>query len=183
MKANAAILKWILLAGFMTGILFANLVGEEKLEQVGAFSFLQEQEWNRKEQKVTTDAATLIEKRAVVWMLFFVFGVSPAFFILFWGLTFWVGFSLGLLETVAAFADGLLGVWHVNTALFPQFLFYFLAFYLLYRKRAQQKKQTTDRFVHGGCTKTGLKKTGYAILETLILFLLVMLGILTENYK
>lgn len=166
-------------AGFIAGIVMANLSGRKLISQLGIFG---EYFWMQLGQ-IKLDAGVMFwyvfEKRMLLFLIVLVFGVTGLGTTLVYMLAAWMGGSLGFLFSAAVIQKGIGGLVMCVMGFVPHGLFYLPAGILMMLKTCR----LSDR-LHGRDKSSifSIKKelTSYAIAMAVV-FVVLFLGIILES--
>lgn len=147
MKRRTAGHRIVFLMSFLVGIVMITVVTKEKIPQnplmnrVLAGDFLEEG-WNRSALFVQC----LLSRGPVFVLLVILMCTSMRTWI--WRIVIvWSGFWLGVLSKMFYLWYGIKGVGLLLTALFPQFLFYFMAYGMLYQNLEKHRMSIRVQYV------------------------------------
>ena len=160
----------ILFLGMISGTLFANFYGTNHISDWGIFDNVYMEKYNT----ITINYPTLWKYvaqdriRDIIFLsIISLTSISVSIFMLY---LFYIGIGIGLVVSMATMQYGIFGLWIYVVSIFPQYIFYGLAFYIIANNLVKNKKQES-------------KKPNYRFVVSIIIScLLVLLGTCTEAF-
>ncbi len=168
-------LKYVFFVLFFIGVLAANILGKESLQQMGIFNtyYLQQLQYAGIDE--TELLLYLLKERLTILFLLGIFGITEFWYPVHLVYVAWNGGALGFLFVSAISGLGMKGILLVLLSLFPQYIFY-VALYLVLLE--------VHTLLHNGMRNGsgGRGKGGRYLLGAGLIFVLFVFGILTETY-
>ena len=160
----------ILFLGMISGTLFANFFGTKHINDWGIFDGVYMEKYNT----ITINYPTLWKYvaqdriRDIVFLsIISLTSISISIFLIY---LFYIGIGIGLVVSMATMQYGIFGLWLYVVSIFPQYIFYGVAFYIIANNLVKSKKNET-------------KKPNYRLVATIIIScLLVLIGTCTEAF-
>lgn len=160
----------VLFLGIISGTLFANFLGTKHISDWGIFDVA----YMEKYSTITIDYPKLWQYvaedrlRDIIFLcIISLTAISISIFMLY---LFYIGIGIGLVISMATMQYGIFGLWIYVVSIFPHYIFYGLALYLI------GKNLTKKSNFH-------VKKDNYRLaMYIFISFLLVLIGSCTEAF-
>lgn len=168
----------IFMAGFLLGILYTNLLGREYMDSSSLFGSYYLNSYQYIEVVSSDLFWFILQKRIMPMVIVWVLGVTALGQAAVIGVLAWVGFSGGMLVSMAVMQFGFKGLLLCLGGLFPQYLIYVPAVFLLLHKVYAMSKSYAREKAEAGAGQLLLP---YA-LSLIFILLFLLLGVILESY-
>ena len=170
-------LNMFFLLSFVLGVVCMNLWKENQASLMLMLQQFLRWSGNGLEMAPGDLFAFLLKERGLLFLVLVFFG-SGKYGKLFHGLfVTYLGFGVGLICTSFLLVFGAVGILLVAGSFFPQFLFYFLIYFLLVKGLRIWKRQR-----EGKTGAVSAKERGIIVCFYVLLVLILLLGVLSEAY-
>lgn len=175
-------IKFLFLGCFIIGIVYANILGEEKLTGLGILNEYFIEKFKFTSIRKESIFFYILEERLPVIICILVF-VFTSFRLIAGGVFIgWQGFSAGFLLSTAIIKYGIKGMALIGGAIFPHYLVY-IPLYIIYLQLAaflQQKTSCLKKETQASYSKS--KRYAVSLFVVSLIFCAFIIGIFLESY-
>lgn len=173
----------IFMAGFLIGILYTNFIGSQYSSHSGIFSSYYLSSYQYIEVVSSELFWFVLQKRLLPVLVIWVMGITVIGSAVVWGVLLWVGFSGGMLVSMAVMQFGFKGLLLTLGGLFPQYLIYVPAMFLfLHKVYAMSKSLYGDKSKAEQAAQNAKSAVFPYALSLLFILIAMLLGVILESY-